>query len=306
MSVDGIWIMVTGSLVALCCGLLGCYLVLRKMAMVGDAISHAVLPGVILAYVLTESRNSIPMLVGAALLGVLTTFMIEWFHKKVKLSSDASIGISFTLLFAIGVILTNMFTGGNVDIDQDCVLYGDIIDVPLNQWIVGSNQDYSLGPITTWIMGGTLILLIILVRLGYRGLFITTFNPEYAAALGISTTLFHYALMSAVSLTTVVSFESVGAILVVAFLVIPPATAYLLTDRLKRMFVYTAIFGVSSSVLGYLLAWGLNSNIAGAMAVVAASQFAIVFVLSRRTTVLRRWKQHKQDEPAPLPSSKTA
>jgi len=116
--VDDLWIILTGMLVAISCGLLGCYLVLRKMAMIGDAISHAVLPGIIIAYMLTGSRDSIAILLGAGLLGVLTTFLIEFFHQKGKLQTDASIGVTFTWLFALGVILVAAFAG-QVDIDQD-------------------------------------------------------------------------------------------------------------------------------------------------------------------------------------------
>lgn len=289
---DAFWIILTGSMVAICCGMLGCYLILRKMAMVGDAISHAVLPGIILAYVITESRSSVPMLIGAAAVGLLTTFLIEWLSRKVRLQSDASIGITFTFLFAIGIILTNAFTGGNVDIDQECVLYGDIINVPHQEWFIGENQNITLGPVTTWIMGGTLILVLCFIFFNYKALFITTFNPEYALSIGISTALFHYALMGAVSLTTVVSFESVGAILVVAFLVTPPATAYLITDKLPIMLGLTAIFGIVAAAAGYLLAWSINGSVAGAMASVAGGIFFIVFLVApRRGALLAKFKK---------------
>ena len=128
------YIILTGAIVAISCGLLGCYLVLRKMAMVGDAISHAVLPGIVLAYLVSSSRDNIPMLIGAAVFGVLTTIIIELFHKQAKLQVGASIGITFTWLFAIGIIMISLFAS-EVDIDQDCVLYGEIAYVPLDLWI---------------------------------------------------------------------------------------------------------------------------------------------------------------------------
>jgi manganese/zinc/iron transport system permease protein len=136
------WIILTGSLVAINCGMLGVFLILRKMAMIGDAISHAVLPGIVVAYLLAQSRNAIFTLLGAALFGLLTTFLIELFYKRARLQSDASIGITFTWLFAIGVILVTAFTG-NIDLDQECVLYGDIAYVPFDLWYVG---DQSIGP----------------------------------------------------------------------------------------------------------------------------------------------------------------
>lgn len=274
---EAFWIILTGSLVAVSCGLLGCFLILRQMVMVGDAISHAVLPGIVLAFLLSGSRETLPMLLGAAALGVVTTLLIELFYKKARLQSDASIGITFTWLFAIGIIMISLFAG-QVDLDQDCVLYGEIAYVPLDLWITAGGL--NMGPRTVWILGGLLLLLLALVTIGYKGLQITTFNPEYAAAIGISTAFWHYLLMSAVSVTTVLSFESVGAILVVAFLVVPPATAYLLTERLPRMLALTALFGLLSAVGGYYLAAAIDGSIAGAMSVVAGVLFLLALLFS--------------------------
>jgi len=270
---EALWIILCGSVIAISCGLLGSYLVLRKMAMVGDAISHAVLPGIVLAYLLSGSRNTLPMLIGAAALGVLTTLLIELFYKKAKLQVDASIGITFTWLFAIGIILISLFAG-QVDLDQDCVLYGEIAYVPLDLWFIG---DFNLGPQTLWVSSGMLLLVLFIIIRGYKGLFLTTFNEEYASALGINVAFWHYLLMSSVSLTTVISFESVGAILVVAFLIVPPSTAYLLTTKLKNMLWLTALFAALSSVLGYYLAVLINGSIAGAMATVAGVLFTLVW-----------------------------
>ncbi len=245
--------------------------------MVGDAISHAVLPGIVIAYLLSGSRETLPMLIGAAILGVLTTVLIELFSKKANLQMDASIGITFTWLFAIGIILISLFAG-QVDLDQDCVLYGEIAYVPLDLWITDSG--YNLGPRTVWIASGLLLLLLLFIWKGYKGLFITTFNEEFAKALGIGVAFWHYALMGAVSLTTVVSFESVGAILVVAFLIVPPATAYLITNELKKMLFLSSIFGIISAIGGYYLAVLINGSIAGAIASIAGLLFLIVWVIT--------------------------
>ncbi len=275
---DALWIMLTGSLVAICCGLLGCFLVLRKMAMIGDAISHAVLPGIVLAYMASGSRETVPMLIGAATLGILTTLLIEVFHKVGRLQSDASIGITFTWMFAIGIILISAFTG-QVDLDQDCVLYGEIAFIPLDRWTLNGTD---MGPRTVWILGGTLLLLLAFIFMGYKGLLITTFNPQYAFTLGISTAFWHYSLMSAVSLTTVVSFESVGAILVVAFLVVPPATAYLLTKDLPSMLTLTILLGIGSAIGGYGLSTLINGSIAASMVTVAGLFFLLANIFVNR------------------------
>lgn len=273
---EAFWIILVGSLIAVSCALLGSYLILRKMSMVGDAISHAVLPGIVIAYLLSGSRETLPMLIGAAALGVLTTVLIELFHKKSNLQMDASIGITFTWLFAIGIILISLFAG-QVDLDQDCVLYGEIAYVPLDLWI--TEGGYNLGPRTVWIASGLLLLLLVFIWRGYKGLFITTFNEEFAKALGIGVAFWHYALMGAVSLTTVISFESVGAILVVALLIVPPATAYLITTDLKKMLFLSSIFGILSAIGGYYLAALINGSIAGAIASVAGFLFLCVWVL---------------------------
>ena len=284
---DAFWIILTGTLVALCCGLLGSFLLLRQMAMVGDAISHAVLPGIVIAFLLSGTRESVPMLIGASVLGVLATLLIEWLHRVGRMQADASIGLSCTTLFAIGIILISLFTR-QVDLDQDCVLYGEIAYVPLDQWFLPGGQ--SLGPRAVWILGGAFVLILSFVVAGYKGLQLTTFDPAYAATLGISTFFWHYALMGTVSMATVVSFESVGAILVVAFLIVPPATAYLLTDRLPVMLGLSALFGFLSAVLGYFMAVATNGSVAGAMSVAAGIFFVLALAFQKvlKTALARK------------------
>jgi manganese/zinc/iron transport system permease protein len=281
---DSFWIILTGSLVAVSCGILGCYLVLRKMAMIGDAISHAVLPGIVLAFLFTGSRDSVVMLTGAAVLGVVTTFLIEFFHRQGKLQTDAAIGVTFTWLFAIGIILIS-WKAGQVDLDQDCVLYGEIAFISLN------TVDFGYGieiPKSVLIMGSVLTIIILFVSIGYKELFLTTFDPGYASAIGISTVLWHYLLMGMVSLSTVAAFDNVGAILVVAFMIAPAATAYLLTDKFEKMMTLTVISGILSSVGGYYLASWMDGSIAGAMSTVAGLQFILTLLFAPENGVIIR------------------
>ncbi len=268
------WIILTGILVVASTGTLGCFLVLRKMTMVGDAISHAVLPGIVISYLLSGERNSFFMIIGAGLIGLLTTFLIEFLHKKGKVQEDASIGITFTSFFALGVILISYFAG-NVDLDQDCVLYGEIAYITLDPLLINGVE---YGPRAVWLLSVVFLIVLTVVLIGYRNLKVTTFDPSYAQSIGISATLWHYILMSLVSLTTVASFESVGAILVVAFLTVPAATAYLLTENLKRMLLLSILFGVLASISGYYLAERSNGSIAGAMATASGVLFALVFI----------------------------
>lgn len=267
------WIILTGALLAASSGIVGSFLVLRKMAMIGDAISHAVLPGIALAYLVSGFGSNYFLLVGAAVFGMLATLIIQWLDKRIKMQTDASIGVTFTFLFALGIIIISSFAS-QIDLDQDCVLYGEIAYVPLD--LIYTNSGDSLGPRQVWILGINLSLVLIVIIVGWRGWVLTSFNEEYAKSIGIKTSIWHYSLMMLVSLTTVVSFESVGAILVVAFLVIPPATAYLLSTKLKNMILLSVLFGMLSSVLGYFLAWKMDGSIAGAMAVCAGMLFLIV------------------------------
>lgn len=274
---NSFYIILTASLVAASCALLGCFLILRRMAMVGDAISHAVLPGIVIAFLLSGSRDSVTMLIGAGLIGIFTTFLIEFFHKKAKLQTDAAIGVTFTWLFAVGVVLISIFAG-KVDLDQDCVLYGEIAYVPLD--IIISSSGTNLGPKAIYVTGAVLVVIVGFILVGYKELFLTTFDPAYASAIGISTTLWHYLLMGAVSVTTVSSFESVGAILVVALLIAPAATAYLLTDNFKWMLVLACAYGILSSITGYYLAVWLDGSIAGAIAAMSGILFGLTMVFS--------------------------
>lgn len=273
-----LFIILTACCIAISCGLLGSFLILRKMAMLGDAISHAVLPGIVIAFLVSGSRDNLVMLAGAAATGVITTLLIELLHKKARLQQDAAIGISFTWLFAIGVILVSAYTG-QVDLDQECVLYGEIAYIPLDPLVTGSG--INLGPRALYTGLGLLLLVILAVVRGYKGWLITSFDEGYARGIGIRTRRWQLVFMSLVSLATVISFESVGAILVVALLVAPPAAAYLLSGALRPMLWLTALFGVLTAAGGYYLAWWIDGSIAGAMATFSGLLFVSAWIVSR-------------------------
>ncbi|WP_268124837.1 metal ABC transporter permease [Roseivirga pacifica] len=279
------YIILTASLFAISCGLLGSFLILRKMAMVGDAISHAVLPGIVIAFLLTGTRDSFEMILGAALLGIFSTFLIEYFHNKARLQTDAAIGVTFTWLFALGVILISVFAG-QVDLDQECVLYGEIAYVPIDLWITDSGA--IMGPRALYIAALTLVVNVLFLRIGFKQLYLTTFDPSFAATVGISVSLWNYLLMGAVSMTTVSAFDSVGAILVVALLVAPPATAYLLTEKFSHMLIITCIIAVVISIAGYFLAVWLDGSIAGAIVTVAGILFAITYLFAPNTGLITK------------------
>ena len=278
-------IALTAVFTAVSCALLGAFLVLRKMTMVGDAISHAVLPGIAVAYWLSQSRASLWMFLGAAAVGVLATIIIELLRKKLKVQSDASIGMTFTTLFALGVILIT-FWSDSVDLDQECVLYGEIDYVPFNTWSFGG---LNMGPIALWSSGLLLLAVLAYTVIGFKGLKMSSFNEDYAAVLGIGVAAWNLSLMAMVSFATVVSFESVGAILVVALLVVPAATAYLLVEKLHLLLIGAGSIALLAALGGYALSRWMDTSIAGTVATLLGVQFLIVLLYHQ---LIQKRNQH--------------
>jgi manganese/zinc/iron transport system permease protein len=281
------WIILTGALVAASCGLLGCFLVLRRLSMLGDAISHAVLPGIVVAALLTGKVQSFPLFIGAAILGILTALVVQTLSRS-GVQGDAAIGVTFTALFALGVVMVSSQLRG-VDLDLECVLYGDIAYAPFDMLRAGG----MAVPRAVAVNGGLLLLNLLVVALLYKELKICAFDPDMAAAVGVNVGLMHYLLMGMVSVTAVGAFDSVGAILVVAFIVVPGATAYLLTDRLDRMLLIAIGTGIVASGLGYTIAARLDCSIAGAIASVCGVLFLLAFLFSPAHGIVTRHLAHR-------------
>lgn len=275
IGINDVLTILTALLIAWSCSLLGCFLVLRKVVMVGDAISHSVLPGIVIAFLVSSNFHSPLLLIGAAFFGVLTTVFIDFFHKKLKLQEDASIGITFTWLFALGIILIALFTDGNTDLDQDCVLFGELGTTFLDKVIYDGRL---FGTRSMLMILPVFFIVVLFTVLGFKGLQILSFNEEFAKSKGINVTFWHYTFMTLVSLTTVMSFESVGAILVVGLLVIPPATAYLLTDKLRNMLWFSCILATISCIVGYVLSIYLDVSISSMIIVFAGFLFILILI----------------------------
>jgi len=278
---DDLVIILTGACAAIACALPGTFLVLRGMSLIGDAISHAVLPGIVIAFLLTGSLSGGTVLVGAAILGLVTVYLIESLYRTRRVKEDASIAIVFPALFALGVLLIVQFAQ-HTDLDQDCVFYGEIAYAPLDTIFIGGLE--IARPLL--MLGGVALLNTVFVLLLYKELKLTTFDPGLAAGLGLAPVLVHYLLMGSVSLTTVASFESVGAILVVAFLIVPPAAAYLLTDKLAPMLILACGIGVASTVSGYYWSKAADASIAGSMATAMGIAFGLVWLFAPRQGIL--------------------
>jgi manganese/zinc/iron transport system permease protein len=247
------------------------------MALVGDAISHSVLPGLAVAFLVSQSRSTWAMFAGALAAGVVTTVLIELIHQRSRIKQDAAIGITFTGLFAIGVILISLFAS-KVDLDQDCVLYGEIGFVPLEPFV--SVAGSAVGPPSVLRMAVVAMLTVVLIAVFYKELLVSSFDPGLAFSLGIHATVMHYALMAWLSVVVVSAFEAVGAILVVAMLILPGATAALLTNRLPIRLLLTVGHAALSAILGVHLAVWLVCSVAGAMVVMATVLFGLAWVLS--------------------------
>jgi manganese/zinc/iron transport system permease protein len=280
------WTMAMGFWVTIACGMVGNYLILRRMALVGDAISHSVLPGLVIAFLLANSRHSGVMFAGALAAGLVTSILIELIHKKSRVKQDAAIGITFTSLFALGVILVSQYAS-KVDLDQDCVLYGEIGFTSLDDAVTIGNL--TLGPAAVVRMAIVTALTVLFVVLFYKELLVSSFDPGLASSLGINSTLVHYALMGWLSVVVVSAFESVGAILVVAMLIVPGATASLWTERLAMMHWLVVLQAALSSILGLHLAVWLNCPAAASMVVMNGIFFVFSWVFSPKQGLLQRW-----------------
>lgn len=290
-------IILVASIVAVACTIPGVFLVLRKMVLVSDAISHAVLFGIVVSFFLLnylsrllpgmgEASLASPfLLIGATLSGLLLVFLVELLGKTGLVTDDAAIGLVFPALFSIGVILISKYAG-NIHLDQDSVYLGDLAFIPFDRLEVAG---IDIGPKMLYVTGTILLINVLFLVLFYKQLTLTTFDMGLAAAVGISPLFFNYALMTMVSLTAVGFFDAVGAILVVALMAAPPAAAYLLTRRLSAMIFMSAGIALFSAIAGYFLAHLLkDASIAGSIATVAGLCFVLSFLFSRRHGVITK------------------
>ena len=269
-------IQLIAAVVAIACAIPGVFLVLRKMALISDAISHSILPGIVIGFFITEDLNSPLLILLAALMGVITVVLVEAIQKTGLVKEDTAIGLVFPALFSIGVILIAK-NANDVHLDVDAVLLGELAFAPFDRLIVSGTD---IGPKSLWVMGTILLITIGMLFAFFKELKVSTFDAGLSAALGFSPVVLHYGLMTVSSVTVVGAFEAVGAVLVVALMIAPAATAYLLTSDLKKMLVLSVIFGVFSAIAGYWVAHFLDASIAGSMTTVLGLVFLIVYLFA--------------------------
>jgi manganese/zinc/iron transport system permease protein len=273
------------------CALCGVFLVLRKMSLMSDAISHSILLGIVLAFFLTRNISSPLLVVAAALTGVLTVSLVELLNRTRLIKEDAAIGIIFPILFSVGVILISRYAG-SIHLDTDAVLLGELAFAPFNRLMF---LGYDIGPKGFWVMTAILIIDILFITIFYKELKLSTFDAGLALSLGFSSAALHYALMSMVSITAVGAFDAVGSILVVALMIAPPASAYLLSNKLSSVIILSIGYGICSAISGFWLATLFDVSIAGMMATMSGFLFLLTFLLSPNRGIIallyRRAKQ---------------
>jgi len=287
---NSFWIVLMGFLVSGTCGLVGCFVILRRMALVGDAISHSLLPGITLAFLFTNSRDTLPMMIGAIVAGMTTVAMIEAIRYSSRVKPDAAIGIVFSSLFAIGVILISVYAD-KIDLDAECVLYGELGFIPFQDVAVFGGQEIGPEPVAR--MAIIALIAIVLLFLFFKELLVTSFDSGLAASLGINPVRYQYGLTLFLSIVIVSSFESVGVVLVIAMIIFPGATALMLTDRLPLAIWLSVLFSALYAGLGFHLATWLNASIAGGMTVIAGMIFGLVWVFAPNRGLLAKFAKRK-------------
>ncbi|HWB09088.1 MAG TPA: metal ABC transporter permease [Pirellulales bacterium] len=277
------WTIAVAATANLACALLGCYLLLRRMSLLGDAVSHAVLPGVVVGFWISGSTSSGWIFVAAVAVGLVASFLIQLLHGFAQVAEDASMGVVFTSLFALGVVML-VQVGPHVDLDVDCVLYGLLEYVSVDtRPVFGLEVPRAMLSLAV-VLGGTLLFISLL----WKELKLVSFDPRLATSMGLHATLVHYLLMVMVALAIVAGFYAVGSVLVIAMLVVPAATGHLLSDRLAGMMAWAAVVAVSSAVLGYAGDLRFDTGMAPMMAIVAGAEFAAALCFSPRHGLVSR------------------
>ncbi|MCI4625334.1 MAG: metal ABC transporter permease [Candidatus Magnetoovum sp. WYHC-5] len=282
MTTPQVEVLLIAVMVAACCSLPGVFLVLRGEAMATDAISHSILFGIVIAFLIVKDISSPFLLVGAALTGVLMVAIVEIITNTKLVREDASIGLVFPFLFSVGVILIAKKIG-NVHIDTDAVLLGEIAFAPFDRLVI---YGYDLGPKALYVLSGIFILNVLFITIFYKELKLSTFDPGLSTTLGFPSKVIHYCLMAIASLTAVGAFDAVGVVLVVALMIVPAAASYLLVEKLYLMIVVSLIIALVSSVSGFFIATQMDISIAGTISVTAGLCFVGIFFFAPRRGII--------------------
>lgn len=262
--------LIASVMVGISCGLIGAFIMLRRLSLIGDALAHAVLPGVVIGF-MVAGKSAVSLFIGASVAGIVTAVLISFVERNSKIKSDTAIGIIFTGAFALGILLVSQLK--QVHIDLSSYLFGDVLGV--------SDSDIILSTLIA-------MFILLVVILFYKQLVLTTFDPTLAHIIGVSAGAFHYFLMTMLSMSIVAGLQSVGVILIIAMLITPPATAFLLTDRMKLLLVISAVCGVFSSVTGLYLSYHFNFASGASIVLVAVFIFTLAFLFSPKEGIITK------------------
>ena len=260
-------------LVAINGGLVGAMMMLRRMSMIADAVVHSILPGLVMAYLIQGDRSPLAMMIGALVASALSLLLIGWIRRVLQLKVDSAIGVVFTTMFALGIVLISLFAN-RVEIDADCVLFGQLAYVPLDLWIRPSGL--NLGPIALWECGVTTVVIVSFLWIARRALLASAFDPTFHEIHGTNKVVWRVGLMFMTCLFAVTSFHAVGAVMVMAFFILPSATAYLISTTMRALIGWSMAFGILGACLGLGLAIALNLSIAGSMVCVLFALFLLI------------------------------
>lgn len=289
----GIGVLMIALVTAISCSVIGVFLVIRQMSMMTDAISHTVLLGIVLAFLVVPDLNSPFLIIGAVLMGLFTVFLTESLIKTKRINEDAATGIIFPLLFSVAIIIISLFVSG-VHMDTDAVLLGKLEFSSIKQLYIGTS---SIGPVAFYVSLIVLFINVLFIKIFYKELKIVSFDPALAAVLGFSPVIIHYSLMALVSLTAVTSFSSVGSILVVSLMVGPGITAMQFTKDLKYTLFYAVLIAIFNTLVGYTIAVSLNVTIAGVISTTTLITFLLVlFFFPKNGILIKQVRRYQQKE----------
>jgi len=304
------WIVITAALAGVACAIPGSLLVLRRLSMMGDAISHAVLPGIAIGFLASGARTSFLMFFAAALTGLLTAFLTEFIGNRSRFERGAAMGVVFTTLFASGLLLM-VSAANHVDLDPSCVLFGSLELTPLDVlYSLQIGNTFIDIPRATVVLGIVCLINLAIVIAAYRAFVMTAFDAGHADSIGVSSRMFHYLLMAVSAVTTVAAFEAVGSILVIAMLIVPAATARLFAQSLSATILYASLFAIASAIIGHASAIYLppllgfsDTNSAGMLALTAGVIFALAVAVS---AIVRHWRRHSVEQNLSSKTTRTA
>ena len=287
-----VWTILIGAVTAVTCSLCGLFLVLKREALVSEGLAHAVLPGIVIAFVILRDRSSPLLIVSAAAMGLLMIAGVGLIRRTGVVDSDASLGVVFPALFSFGILLANAELAGT-HFHADCIIDGNLALAALDRLHVFG---HDIGPAPFWTMLGMLLAVGLFLGIFFKEMKLMTFDGALAESLGFSPQRLHFAWLALVSLTTVTAFEAAGSVLVVALMIAPPAAAYLWTSRLNVMLVLAVVFGLVSAVLGFYVGYVVDVAPNGPMASTAGALFLVSLLAAPKRGLLARRFQRSRSK----------